>query len=59
MEVPEWTLNTVCSLANFVRGIGPYQTEYDLRAFEEAERAQASPKTKQSGYTVSVISLVC
>ncbi|KAI7194846.1 hypothetical protein KC316_g4698, partial [Hortaea werneckii] len=40
-QVTKKTLNTIWSLANFVRDTGQYQTEYELRAFEEAERAQA------------------
>nr|OQO30934.1 hypothetical protein B0A51_04161 [Rachicladosporium sp. CCFEE 5018] len=40
VEVPERSLDVICSLADFVRGTGQYYTEYELRASDEAERAQ-------------------
>ena len=40
VQVPERSLNAICSLANFVSGTGQYQTECELRVFEEAERGR-------------------
>ncbi|KAK0257669.1 hypothetical protein LTR91_010594 [Friedmanniomyces endolithicus] len=40
MEVSKQTLGTMRLLAEFVSSTEQYQTEYELRAFEEAERAR-------------------
>lgn len=41
MQVSKDSLETMWLLANFVRNMGQYQTELELRAFEEAERGRA------------------
>ena len=40
LPVPESSLDLIWSLADFVRDAGQYQTEFELRSFEHAERGR-------------------
>ncbi|KAK1808040.1 hypothetical protein LTR12_017602 [Friedmanniomyces endolithicus] len=53
MEVSKQTLGTTQLLAEFVSSTGRYQTEYELREFEEAERARLK-KQDEAGWLHSL-----
>jgi len=56
MEVPRRTLDTMRLLGDFVSSTGQYQTEYELRAFEEAGRARLKGQD-EAGWLCSLSNL--
>ncbi|KAK6435231.1 hypothetical protein LTR95_008583 [Oleoguttula sp. CCFEE 5521] len=55
-QVPEPSLDVICSMANFMRGIGQHHTEYELRAFDKAERSRRKEQD-QIGWSRSLSDL--
>ncbi|KAK5678384.1 hypothetical protein LTR17_027658 [Elasticomyces elasticus] len=55
-QVPARSLDIVCTLANFIRDVGQYHSEYELRAFEKVEREQQKEQYK-TGWLLSLSSL--